>query len=138
MLGCGPSVDIPIILVRLHYGGDYLLLARGMLLFVLQSALLCSPSTVNFFLNLFLTVYRVWCGVWCGVWGVCGVCFFSIAVNEELIIIVSPLYTMLILIFVSGITLLEDKSDKKWGGQPAYEEYKKSTPVLVPFMYCWT
>ena len=31
----------------------------------------------------------------------------------------------------SGIPLLEQKADSRWGGQDDYEAYKASTPVLV-------
>jgi len=33
---------------------------------------------------------------------------------------------------VSGIPLLEDAADKKWGGQADYERYKAATSVLIP------
>ena len=48
------------------------------------------------------------------------------------IALISPVFVTLLLTRVSGIPLLEKKSDQKWGGQPDYEAYKKSTPVLVP------
>jgi hypothetical protein len=38
----------------------------------------------------------------------------------------------LLLIKGSGIPLLEKKADRKWGGEPEYEAYKKNTPVLIP------
>ena len=44
----------------------------------------------------------------------------------------SPLFVTLLLTHVSGIPLLEQKADKKWGGQEDYEIYKKNTPVLIP------
>lgn len=46
--------------------------------------------------------------------------------------LISPLFVILLLTRVSGIPLLEQKADKKWGGQQDYEAYKKSTPVLIP------
>lgn len=46
--------------------------------------------------------------------------------------LISPLFVTLLLTRVSGIPLLEKKADAKWGGQPEYEAYKKSTPVLIP------
>ena len=48
------------------------------------------------------------------------------------IAMISPLFVTLLLTRVSGVTLLEKKADKKWGGQEDYEAYKKNTPVLVP------
>jgi steroid 5-alpha reductase family enzyme len=46
--------------------------------------------------------------------------------------LVSPVFVALLLIKGSGVPLLEAKADKKWGGQPDYEAYKKNTPVLIP------
>lgn len=45
---------------------------------------------------------------------------------------ISPVFVTLLLTRVSGIPLLEAKADRKWGGQPDYEDYKKNTPVLIP------
>lgn len=45
---------------------------------------------------------------------------------------ISPLFVTLLLTRVSGVPMLEKKSDTKWGGQKDYEEYKKNTPVLIP------
>ena len=46
--------------------------------------------------------------------------------------LISPVFVTLLLTRVSGVPLLEKKSDKKWGGQEDYETYKKNTPVLIP------
>ncbi|MBU1049665.1 DUF1295 domain-containing protein [Candidatus Bipolaricaulota bacterium] len=46
--------------------------------------------------------------------------------------LVSPLFVALLLTRVSGIPMLEKRSDEKWGGQTAYESYKKRTAMLVP------
>lgn len=46
--------------------------------------------------------------------------------------LISPVFVTLLLTRISGVPLLETKSDKKWGGQAAYEAYKKTTPVLIP------
>lgn len=46
--------------------------------------------------------------------------------------IISPLFVTLLLTRVSGVPMLEKKADRKWGGQADYEEYKRSTPVLIP------
>jgi len=49
--------------------------------------------------------------------------------------LVSPVFVTVLLTRVSGVPLLEQKADKKWGGQPDYEEYKKKTPVLIPRLW---
>jgi steroid 5-alpha reductase family enzyme len=46
--------------------------------------------------------------------------------------LISPLFVILLLTRVSGIPLLEERADAKWGGQKEYETYKKQTPVLIP------
>jgi steroid 5-alpha reductase family enzyme len=46
--------------------------------------------------------------------------------------LISPVFVTLLLTRVSGVPLLEAKADKKWGGLPEYEAYKKRTPVLIP------
>lgn len=46
--------------------------------------------------------------------------------------LISPLFVTVLLTRVSGLPMLEKRADKKWGGQPDYEAYKASTPVLIP------
>lgn len=46
----------------------------------------------------------------------------------------SPVFVSLLLIFISGIPLLEIAADKKWGKEPAYLKYKQNVPVLIPFI----
>lgn len=46
--------------------------------------------------------------------------------------LISPVFVVLLLTRVSGIPMLEARADEKWGGQPEYEAYKASTPVLIP------
>jgi steroid 5-alpha reductase family enzyme len=48
--------------------------------------------------------------------------------------LISPVFVYLLISRVSGVPLLEKKADAKWGGQAAYEAYKRRTPVLVPFL----
>jgi len=43
-------------------------------------------------------------------------------------------FVFLLITRVSGVPLLEKKADAAWGGQEAYEAYKRRTPVLVPFL----
>jgi len=46
--------------------------------------------------------------------------------------LISPMFVTFLLTRVSGIPMLEEKADKRWGGQNDYEEYKRRTPVLIP------
>lgn len=49
-------------------------------------------------------------------------------------VFLSPVFVAFLLIFVSGIPLLEQKADAKFGDNSDYQRYKKETPVLVPFI----
>lgn len=44
----------------------------------------------------------------------------------------SPVFVAFLLIKVSGIPMLEQRADDRWGGQADYETYKARTPVLIP------
>lgn len=46
--------------------------------------------------------------------------------------VLSPVFVTFLLTRVSGIPMLERKAEKRWGDDADYEEYKRSTPVLVP------
>lgn len=46
--------------------------------------------------------------------------------------LISPVFVAFLLIRVSGIPLLEEKADKRWGGGNDYEDYKRRTSVLIP------
>jgi steroid 5-alpha reductase family enzyme len=50
----------------------------------------------------------------------------------QLVTLVSPLFVFLLITRLSGVPLLERSADERWGGDDAYEEYKRRTPVLVP------
>ena len=45
---------------------------------------------------------------------------------------VSPLFATFLLVKVSGVPLLEAKSDKRYGGRPEYEAYKRRTGRVLP------
>ncbi|MDJ0852503.1 MAG: DUF1295 domain-containing protein [Myxococcota bacterium] len=47
-----------------------------------------------------------------------------------LVTLISPVFVYLLLTRISGIPLLESRSDAKWGDDPAYQDYKARTPVL--------
>jgi steroid 5-alpha reductase family enzyme len=69
--------------------------------------------------------------IWVGV----AVIALPVLQGWQWVALISPLFVTLLLTKVSGIPLLEKKSDAKWGGQADYEAYKKSTPVLVPRLW---
>jgi steroid 5-alpha reductase family enzyme len=48
----------------------------------------------------------------------------------QYISLISPIFTYLLLVYVSGVRMLEDRSNKKWADNLEYQEYKKTTPIL--------
>jgi len=45
--------------------------------------------------------------------------------------LVSPVFTFLLLRFISGVPLLQEYALKKWGDNPAWRKYHSSTPLLL-------
>ncbi|XP_050397958.1 uncharacterized protein LOC126815898 [Patella vulgata] len=56
----------------------------------------------------------------------------SILVNGQWAAVLSPLFTMAILLFLSGIPLLEKKADERYRKQESYIVYKNRTSPLIP------
>lgn len=52
--------------------------------------------------------------------------------GAEWLALLSPLFVWMLLRFVSGVPILEQRADERWGGQPDYEAYKARTPLLWP------
>lgn len=67
--------------------------------------------------------------VWIGVY-----LYILPALNTEqaLIGLISPVFITTLLLFVSGIPLLEKSANKKWGNDYKYNLYKNSTGILLP------
>ena len=65
-----------------------------------------------------------------------GISIISLSSLEgmELATLISPLFTYLLLVYVSGIRILEHNGDKKWGHLDSYKSYKKNTPRLIGFL----
>lgn len=57
---------------------------------------------------------------------------FGLNATESLIGALSPIYIIVLLIFVSGIPLLEKAAQKRWGENEEYRAYKKRTSTLIP------
>ena len=65
--------------------------------------------------------------------GVAIISYSSLEINQ-LFTLVSPVFTYLLLVYVSGINLLEKSGQNKWGNLNEYKEYKSKTPRLFWFI----
>jgi len=45
--------------------------------------------------------------------------------------VISPVFTFLLLRYVSGVPLLQQYARKKWGSDPAWRKYNETTPLLL-------
>lgn len=51
--------------------------------------------------------------------------------------VVSPVFVMLLLRFVSGVPLQEKQANARWGTMHEYQDYVARTNLLVPLPKCW-
>ena len=63
-----------------------------------------------------------------------GVSIMSVAsmTGLQYVSLISPLFSFLLIYYVSGVRMLEARSDKKWGSSKDYQEYKNNVPIFVP------
>ena len=61
-----------------------------------------------------------------------GVAVMSISSLQGLqyITLISPIFVYILLVYISGIRMLEDQAKKKWGHLDSFKEYLKNTPRL--------
>ena len=53
----------------------------------------------------------------------------------EWLTIVSPLWIIVLLLYISGIPLLEKQYEKKYGNDPEFKKYQVKTRKLIPLIY---
>ncbi|MBA64187.1 MAG: hypothetical protein CMG55_00140 [Candidatus Marinimicrobia bacterium] len=68
--------------------------------------------------------------LWIGV----AIISFPTLIGFQYVTLISPVFIYLLLTRISGVNLLEDRADKKWGELIEYKKYKENTPVLIPFL----
>ena len=63
-----------------------------------------------------------------------GIAVMSVSALEGLqyITLISPIFTYLLLVHVSGVRMLEARANIKWGQDPEYKNYIENTPMLFP------
>lgn len=69
--------------------------------------------------------------LWVGIAIAC----FPILLGWQLVGLISPLFVIVLLTRISGIPLLEAKADSRWGNLPSYQDYRTSTPILIPNLF---
>ncbi|HET8992082.1 MAG TPA: DUF1295 domain-containing protein, partial [Candidatus Saccharimonadales bacterium] len=62
--------------------------------------------------------------VWVGIYIAC---FSDLSTAEKMIGLASPLLISVVLLFISGVPLLEKSADERWGKDEAYKKYKQHT-----------
>ena len=55
---------------------------------------------------------------------------FSSLQDLQYLTLISPIFVYILLVYISGIRILENQGDKKWGHLNSYKEYLKNTPRL--------
>ena len=63
-------------------------------------------------------------------WFAIAVISFSSLNGMQYISLISPIFTYLLLVYISGVRMLEDRANKKWGHLEEYKKYRKETPAL--------
>ena len=66
--------------------------------------------------------------LWTGI----AVMSFSSLSGAQYLTMISPVFTYLLLVYVSGVRLLEISGMEKWGHLESYQKYVRSTPSLFP------
>ena len=64
--------------------------------------------------------------LWTGI----AVMSFSSLEGLQYLTLISPIFTYILLVYISGVRMLEGRGDVKWGDNEDYKNYKKNTPVL--------
>ena len=49
--------------------------------------------------------------------------------------LISPIFSFVLIYFVSGVRMLEARANVKWGENPEYLEYVKKTPIFFPKIF---
>ncbi|MDA9602287.1 DUF1295 domain-containing protein [Flavobacteriaceae bacterium] len=65
--------------------------------------------------------------IWTGI----SIISFSSLSNLQYVTLISPIFTYVLLVYVSGVNLLEESGNKKWGHLKSYKEYIQKTPRLL-------
>ena len=55
--------------------------------------------------------------------------------NYKYVLLLTPIFVYLLLTKVSGVNLLEEIGEKRWGNSKEYQKYKEKTPLFFPKLF---
>jgi steroid 5-alpha reductase family enzyme len=63
-------------------------------------------------------------------WSSIAIMSFSSLSGTQYLTMISPIFTYVLLVYISGVRMLDDMGNKKWGHLEEYKQYKQNTPIL--------
>lgn len=66
--------------------------------------------------------------VWWGLW----LLAIPVLSGGYWVCVISPLFVMGLILFVSGVPLQEKQAQQRWGAEPGYQAYRRATFLLFP------
>lgn len=76
----------------------------------------------------YLGEIAVWLGVYLA-------SFSYLSAGHKLFGLISPLYIAILLRYISGVPLLENSAQEKWGSNPGYKKYVERTGLILPKLH---
>ena len=69
--------------------------------------------------------------IWTGITIIC----FPVFSGFKYLALISPIFIYFLLNYISGVNLLEERAKEKWGNNPEYVKYLKTTPKFFPKIF---
>ena len=69
--------------------------------------------------------------IWTGITIIC----FPVFSGFKYLALITPIFIYFLLNYISGINLLEERAKEKWGNNPEYVKYLKTTPKFFPKIF---
>ena len=66
--------------------------------------------------------------LWLGI----GIIALPTLVGWQYMTLISPIFVIFLLVKISGVRLLEEGGQKRWGADPAYQQYIATTSMIIP------
>eukprot|EP00670_Eutreptiella_braarudii_P026307 CAMPEP_0174383122 /NCGR_PEP_ID=MMETSP0811_2-20130205/125017_1 /TAXON_ID=73025 ORGANISM="Eutreptiella gymnastica-like, Strain CCMP1594" /NCGR_SAMPLE_ID=MMETSP0811_2 /ASSEMBLY_ACC=CAM_ASM_000667 /LENGTH=494 /DNA_ID=CAMNT_0015536591 /DNA_START=39 /DNA_END=1523 /DNA_ORIENTATION=+ len=60
-------------------------------------------------------------------------CSSNFTQAQQWLTLLSPAFTAFLLLYVSGVPMLEEAGEKKWGHLPEYQHYMRQTSCIIPW-----